>query len=61
MHIPNWRLPSGGVRVLESDSGKRLDGVLIAQKRYDEADRAKHELEELQRRDKHLRTIKHKP
>lgn len=38
-----------------SDSYCRKDLLLIEQKQWDDAENAKHELEELQRRDKRLR------
>lgn len=51
-----WEVPNlRDTYVLDSDSGKREDLRLIAEKRYDEADRIKSEMEERQRRDKQLR------
>lgn len=42
--------------LLPSDSGNRPDIQHMLEKNFDEAERRKNEMEELQRRDKHLRS-----
>lgn len=49
-----WIVPDPSF-ILESDSSKRQDRVFILQKKWEEAETAKHELEELQRKDKRSR------
>lgn len=41
--------------MLPSDSGNRPDIKCMLEKNMDEAEKCKHEMEELQRRDKHIR------
>ena len=42
--------------VLPSDSARRGDAILMKQEQWEEAEAAKHAMEELQRDDKKLRT-----
>lgn len=55
MPKPDWALPEE-TYILESDGGKRGDAHKIREKKIDEAEVIKHRLEEVQRRDKQLRT-----
>ena len=57
MPKPDWVIPPRDHEfLLESDSSNRGDSQKIRAKNYEEAERLKHEAEELQRNDKHLRT-----
>jgi hypothetical protein len=49
-----WIVPDPSL-ILESDSSVRQDRVFILQEKWEEAETAKHELEELQRKDKRSR------
>ena len=57
--LPNWEPPkektSDGLMVLPSDSSKRIDVKPMIEKSWEEAEKNKKELEELQRKDKRLR------
>ena len=44
-----------GIQVLESDSHKRDDLINIEARNWEQAEASKHQLEELQRKDKKLR------
>jgi len=45
----------GAPELLESDSANRMDSHYISKEKFQEADRYKHEYEELQRHDKRIR------
>ena len=47
MEKPQWSMPTRGEHVLESDSSNRLDSQMIRDKKYEDAERLKHEAEEL--------------
>jgi hypothetical protein len=52
-----WGMPSADM-IIPSDSSVRPDSIAIKQEKWDEAHARKHELEELQRHDKRLRSEK---
>jgi hypothetical protein len=54
VHVTKW-IEEPEEKLLPSDSYRRADLKHIKNKEWDEAEAAKHELEEIQRRDKRLR------
>lgn len=53
--VSKWTDPTDKTMILPSDSQKREDLINIRTENWNEAENAKHELEELQRKDKKLR------
>ncbi len=55
--LTKWIVPTDAGLILPSDSSKRKDLLFLAESKWDDAEQAKHELEELQRHDKKQRDL----